>query len=562
VVQNWSGTYGGNPDNYANELSKDEQLLNGEYGAWRSIDLHTEGDFQQDGVQSEDRMTLLMEKKIRLAEQAKDSVCGQFQWIYTSHDNPGRTQNEEGVRDIDRIGPFNYKGLLTPWEEPLDVYYMYRANYVSNKVAPMVYLVSHTWTNRWTEPGKKDGIIVYSNCDEVELFNDVKSVSLGKRTRNGIGTHFQWDNADIQYNVLYAVGYVDGKAVAEDYIVMDNLPESPNFNQLYDSNSVLVETRRTTSLPTANREHHYIYRLNCGGENYTDENGNRWFADNKKQAGNYYGSLSWADKWEYLPAFLASQRQTHDPITGTKDWKLFQTFRYGRDQLKFQFPLPDGEYLVDLYFIEPWWGTDRSMDCEGFRIFDVAISGETVLKNLDIWKEAGHDCLLKKTVKGQAKNGLLEVSFPQVLAGQAIISAIAIASEKSTVTAAPPSPVFVPQTNVPEEPDLRPEITYPAAGAKITAHDIAWTIAPGLANVYALRFKYQNNSKTSQVAKIQIFSSDGRMMREDAIQFPPTPGKWKIISTTTGVSINAGKYQVVISGENVKDLSFDNLVMQ
>jgi hypothetical protein len=556
VVQNWSGTYGGNPDNYANELSKDEQLLNGEYGAWRSIDLHTEGDFKQDGVQSEDRMTLLMEKKIRLAEQAKDSVIGQFQWVYNSHDNPGRTQNAEGLRDIDQIGPYNYKGLLTPWEEPLDVYYMYRANYVSKQEAPMVYLVSHTWTNRWTEPGKKDGIIVYSNCDEVELFNDVKSVSLGKRTRNGIGTHFQWDNVDIRYNVLYAVGYVDGKAVAEDYIAMDNLPQSPDFNLLYNS----VETGYAPSLPTTG--YYYIYRLNCGGEDYTDENGNVWFADNKKQAGNYYGSLSWADNYPYLPAFLASQRQTHDLIAGTKDWKLFQTFRYGRDQLKFQFPLPDGEYLVDLYFIEPWWGTDRSMDCEGFRIFDVAVSGETVLKNLDVWKEAGHDRLLKKTVKGQAKNGLLEISFPQVTAGQAIISAIAIASEKATITPALPSPVFVPQTNVPEELDLRPEIIYKTTDAEVKGNSIAWTISPGLANVYALRFKYMNNSKTSLVAKIQILSSDGRIMREDAIQFPPTPGKWKTISTTTGVSINAGKYQVVISGANIKELSFDNVIMQ
>ena len=58
-------------------------------GAWRSIDLHTEpGEFEVNGVWSESRMCQLMETKIRLAEQAKDSVCGQFQWIFSSHDNP------------------------------------------------------------------------------------------------------------------------------------------------------------------------------------------------------------------------------------------------------------------------------------------------------------------------------------------------------------------------------------------------------------------------------------------------------------------------------------------
>jgi beta-galactosidase/beta-glucuronidase len=49
VVQNWSGTYGGDPYKYDEELAHPDQLLNGEYGAWRSIDLHTEGPFEPKG---------------------------------------------------------------------------------------------------------------------------------------------------------------------------------------------------------------------------------------------------------------------------------------------------------------------------------------------------------------------------------------------------------------------------------------------------------------------------------------------------------------------------------
>lgn len=654
VVQNWSGTYGGDPSKYDKELSKKEQLLNGEYGAWRSIDLHTEGAFDINGVWSEDRMTQLLEMKIRLAEQARDSVCGQFQWIYNSHDNPGRVQNEEGYRDIDRIGPFNYKGLVTSWEEPLDAYYMYRSNYISKKEAPMVYLVSHTWNNRWQQAGIKSGIIAYSNCDEVELFNGVKSISLGKQTRNGIGTHFEWNNVNVKYNILYVVGYVDGKAVAEDYIVMDNLPQSHDFDKLY-----IDVTNQTKPQDGYN----YIYRVNCGGDNYTDENGNRWAADVHKADGNYWGSLSWTDQFGNLPNFLASQRRTKDPIAGTKDWELFQSFRYGRHKLKYQFPLPDGEYLVELYFIEPWWGTDRSMDCEGFRIFDVAINEDICIKNLDIWKEAGHDRLLKKRVKGYAKDGMLEISFPHILAGQAVISAIAIASTDNQIKAALPSPSLItnvkggthklwldtgkdfaklpqqlygsewikPNVNasqvsftltadadiytkmdtgfvkqsylknqiveikgnnaivaVPiikwiEEPNLRPEITYEAEiaatkgkgwrkvthrqkdGMKVEKsgdNSITWTISPGLAGVYALRFKYMNTNKVAINATIKILASDGRIMREDKIQFPSAPEKWRMVSTTTGAYINAGHYRVEISGEDIKGLWFDALDMQ
>ena len=182
VPQNWTGTYGGDPKAYGEDVKR--QVLVGEYGAWRTLDLHTNGPFQVNGVFSEDRMTQLMELKVRLADSVKNETTGHFFWLFTSHDNPGRVQGGEGLRELDRIGPVNYKGLLTPWEEPLDVYYMFRSNYASNVTDPMVYIVSHTWANRWKSPGIKDSITVYSNCDEVELFNDVNDVSLGKRKKN------------------------------------------------------------------------------------------------------------------------------------------------------------------------------------------------------------------------------------------------------------------------------------------------------------------------------------------------------------------------------------------
>ncbi|HLZ88515.1 MAG TPA: glycoside hydrolase family 2 TIM barrel-domain containing protein, partial [Puia sp.] len=190
VPQNWTGTYGGDPATYGKDLIR--QVLVGEYGAWRTADLHG------DTTNSEDRMCALMEQKIRLADSVRSQVAGHFAWLYTSHDNPGRVQSGEGERELDRIGPVNYKGLLTEWEEPLDPYYLYRANFTDPHTDPMVYIVSHSWPHRWETPGIKSGIIVYSNCDTVELFNG--KTPLGIRTRHDIGTHFQWDSVDIQYN--------------------------------------------------------------------------------------------------------------------------------------------------------------------------------------------------------------------------------------------------------------------------------------------------------------------------------------------------------------------------
>ena len=427
VPQNWTGTYGGDPSTYANDLKK--QMLVGEYGAWRTLDLHSEDHSYKSTVYSEERMNELMETKIRLAESVKDSVAGHFMWLFTSHDNPGRVQGGEGYRELDRVGPVNYKGLLTPWEEPLDVYYMYRSNYAPKGKEPMVYITSHAWPNRWTTPGKQSNIVVYSNCDEVELFNDVRSHTLGKRKKQGIGTHFQWNDVDVKYNVLYAVGYVNGKEVAKDCIILNHLPQSPHFNEFF---------KYAKSITKSQPGYNYLYRVNCGGGDYIDENGNKWLADraidnSELQTTNHkpqthFGSVSWTNDFKGMPPYFASQQRTFDPINGTRDWKLFQTFRFGREKLKYYFPVQDGEYLIELYFTEPWLGTGGGMNCAGMRMFDVAINDKTVLKNVDIWKEVGHGGALKEVIKTKVTGGQLVISFPHIASGQAVISAIAIAS--------------------------------------------------------------------------------------------------------------------------------------
>jgi hypothetical protein len=132
----------------------------------------------------------------------------------------------------------------------------------------------------------------------VELFNDMDNASLGKRKRSGIGTHFQWDKVNIRYNVLYAVGYVNGKAVAKDTIVLNHLPASPNFNKLYADAKPITKPQIG---------YHYVYRVNCGGPEYKDENENLWQADRGV-------STSWTNDFPEMPEYFASQRRTFSPI--------------------------------------------------------------------------------------------------------------------------------------------------------------------------------------------------------------------------------------------------------
>ena len=615
VIQNWSGTYGGNLNNYGKELSRPDQLLNGEYGAWRSLGLHTEpGEFEQNGVWSEGRMCQLMETKIRLAEEVRDSVCGQFQWIYSSHDNPGRRQPDEAYRMIDKVGPFNYKGLVTPWEEPLDVYYMYKSNYVSAEKEPMVYLTSHSWPNRFESGRRRATIEAYSNCDSVLLYNDATDEQfLGRKKKGGIGTHMMWENRDIRYNVLRAVGYYKGKPVAEDILVLNGLEQAPNFEALY-SGSTIVPTAAQNYAAVAGRNadlavardvkgmngYEYLYRINCGGDDYTDTFGQTWLQDNT----NF--SHSWADEFiaagdTLLSPYQASQRRVFDPIIGTRDWELFQTFRFGRHKLYYEFPLPNGDYRIELYFTEPWHGTGASTktDVEGLRLFDVAVNDETVIRNMDIWAEVGHDGALKRVVDAKVENGMIKISFPQVNAGQAVISGIAIARKEGTGAAfkantTKPDASFTwaaQETNVvektpkellPEDKNAREQVVYQAEDAVLKGkytmkevrrqegvffgkgknNSITWNISTGLAQVYALRFKYMNTSGKPLRLRVRLIDSKDGVLKDDVLTFGEAPEKWRMLSTTTGGFINAGYYKVEISGEDMDGIAFDALDVQ
>ena len=492
VIQNWSGTYGGTADKYDQELKQPNQLLNGEYGAWRTLGfrssdaekLHAGDAKALSKAYTEDAFVSLLGKKAMLAESARDSVCGHFQWLFVSHENPGRVQPDEAYRRIDKVGPFNYKGLLTPWEQPTEGFYWYRNHYT--KVQP-----------------------------------DTLTPTAADRNR-------------------------DLLKPAEGYT--------------------------------------YLYRLNCGGDAVTDSYGSEWEQDDSVY------SHSWAERFGMNP-FTASQGHITSRIHGLKssseashhaaahDAKLFQYFRWGRHALNYQFAVPDGEYRVELYFAEPWLGKHEGagIDCEGERIFDVAINDSVVVDDLDLWAEAGFAGACKKVVDVKVKGGLLTISFPEVKVGEAIISAIAIAAkgeigdaEKWNVAFKGSKPESgmsktywadldkdvvekYPKELLPQDNEVFPAVRYKSKSS-------TWTINPGVAREYMLRFRYKNTTGEQQVGRLKIVDSKGIVLLDRDLTFPETPNKFKTIGTTTDSQINAGTYQIILSG--LPNVSFDYLEVQ
>ncbi len=75
-------------------------------------------------------------------------------------------------------------------------------------------------------------------------------------------------------------------------------------------------------------------------------------------------------------------------IAGTEDDGLYQARRFDRDsgaELKYSFPLPDGEYELRLHFAEVWSGASTA---PGIRVFDVKVEDQLALDNFDIFAEA------------------------------------------------------------------------------------------------------------------------------------------------------------------------------
>lgn len=514
VVQNWSGTYGGNLAAYGEELAKDDQLLNGEYGGWRTVGLHDGQSslpvslFDSKAAWSEDHFCALMHAKLTLAWQNREQLCGQFQWILASHDNPGRQQPDEFLRVIDKVGPLNYKGLLTAMWEPTDAYYLY--------VAWGAYMRGD-WPAQTAAP--------------TEL-----------TAREVIKLGYRYENVPLP-----------------DYLLTDAATEACSRPELHRFNA-------KTDLLAPDKDRVYLYRYNCGGDEVTDSYGNVWMGDDTRYCYNWSMAPQFAA--DSLCPVLASQAMVNGWALATEpgpderlaamvDQPLLRSYRYGRHELQFSFPLPAGSiYRVDLWFV----------------------NRKHQVKHVDY--------LTRSVVGGQ-----LIVGFPGTKVGQSKVSAIAISLDKKRAKEFGSLDkrgqfVFKPNLLDDEHPAVAQKQGYPYSagltwaeldkqivektdkatlpadkgGRPSAKFDVepgqaagraAFAIQMGLAQEYALRFRYKNPDGPALRSHWQLLAQqDGRIVAEGDLTLPQTPNKMKMVSTTTGTFVNAGHYQLVVTGAN------------
>ena len=108
-------------------------------------------------------------------------------------------------------------------------------------------------------------------------------------------------------------------------------------------------------------------RVNCGGANYTDSNGQVWQADT---------------------GFNTGTASTNTAVTtGTSDPALYQSNRYNQSAapLTYLLPVVNGNYRENLLFAE----NSPAQQVVGARVFNVKLNSTVVLQNFDIFAAAG-----------------------------------------------------------------------------------------------------------------------------------------------------------------------------
>lgn len=117
-------------------------------------------------------------------------------------------------------------------------------------------------------------------------------------------------------------------------------------------------------------------------------------------------------------------------VTGSADPDLFSGERYGH--FSYVIPVPEGTYGLTLYFAEAYFGTqDNRAGGVGSRVFDLYCNGQALLRDFDVFREAGGaGKALVKTFHGLKPNpqGQLALDFVPAK-NYAVVNAIEVVDE-------------------------------------------------------------------------------------------------------------------------------------
>jgi len=133
-------------------------------------------------------------------------LTGSAYWPFKDFSTPIRPENP--------VPYVNQKGVVERDFTKKEGFYVFQSYWTEK---PMVHIYGHSWPTRWGKAGEAKLVKVYSNCDEVELFVDGKSLGRKKRdSQNFPAAGLRWRVKFVQgENKVEAVGYKNGKQLKD-----------------------------------------------------------------------------------------------------------------------------------------------------------------------------------------------------------------------------------------------------------------------------------------------------------------------------------------------------------
>ena len=159
----------------------------------------------KDGDWSESYMANLFDWHLK-EQETMPTLTGSAQWIFKDFSTPLRPENP--------VPRMNQKGLIERDGTPKESYYIFQS-FWSDK--PMIRLFGHEWQTRWGKPGEAKQIRVYSNCSEVELIVNGKSMGVKKRNSQ------DYPAAGLRWDVVLNEGPNQVKAIAVKEKISDEI---------------------------------------------------------------------------------------------------------------------------------------------------------------------------------------------------------------------------------------------------------------------------------------------------------------------------------------------------
>lgn len=235
----WSGWYSGSYKSYQKAIDQYKKeyrhFFHTEYGGSSHFGRHTEtpitgeGKIQADGWEeaivqtdvaniaqigdwSENYIVDLFDWHLRISEN-DSTFIGNAQWAFKDFGTPLRPENA--------IPYMNQKGLVDRDNNPKDAFYVFKSYW--NKTDLFTYIESHTWTERQGPKGTTRDVSVYSNCSEVELFLNGKSLGTKQRDTKafpaaGLNWNLTFKEGE---NTLVSVGKTNNGKLANDELKLN-----------------------------------------------------------------------------------------------------------------------------------------------------------------------------------------------------------------------------------------------------------------------------------------------------------------------------------------------------